>query len=310
MNNNQPLVSIIVPAYNHANYIRDCLMSIFRQTYRNLELIIIDDGSRDATAAVIETFLAEYGGRFARVEFRSRPNRGVSATLNELVSLSRGEWIHPLSSDDMYLDNKVEVIWQAYQEWGVPEVALIYGDTLFMDMDGNPIEMPKGVRPSPGPTHQGYLELFFANRLNGPTMAFRRQAIEAIGGFDESLPMEDWDCWLRLSARYPIGRVPEPVSRYRYHADNSHRGQARMLRAMLLTFGKFLARDAELLPATLIRKNWRKNLHRLYRWARREDPGFLPWLLLQALQSPLRLPTPADYTTAAKRIAHRLEGRS
>jgi len=307
MDSNSTLVSVIVPAYNHEKFVITCLDSIYRQTYRNIELIIIDDGSKDNTAKVIEKFLETHSDRFARVEFRSRPNRGVSATLNELISLCRGEWIFPLSSDDAYLDNKIDRLCQAYREWGVPETALIYGDTRFMDMEGRPLDIPLGVRPEAGVDRQGYLELFFANRLNGPSMAFRRQAIETIGGFDEALPMEDWDCWLRLAARYPIGRVPEYVCSYRYHADNSHRGQARMLRAMLLTFGKFLQNEGHLLPDRLVKKNWRKNLHRLYRWARRDDPSFLPWLVVKAIDVRFRRPAATDFFHAAARIQQRLE---
>jgi len=304
------LVSVIVPAYNHEKYVTACLESIYRQTYKNIELIIIDDGSKDRTAQLIEEFLEKHQGRFARVEFRSRANRGVSATFNELLSLCRGEWIFPLASDDEYLENKIEVLCRAYRDWGVPETALIYGDTLFMDMDGNPLDLPLGIRPEPGLDYQGYLGLFIANRLNGPSMAYRREAIMAIGGFDEDLPMEDWDCWLRLSARYPIGRVPEYVCRYRYHSENSHRAQARMLRAMLLTFGKFLKNDGELLPDKLVRKSWRKNLHRLYRWARREDPTLLPWLAGKAIVTLIRRPVAEDYFYGAARIQCQMEAKA
>ncbi len=307
MSHENSLVSVIVPAYNHELYVYECLMSIYNQTYKNIELIIIDDGSTDSTPDIVQTFLEEYSGRFSNVKFRSRPNKGLSSTLNEMLSLCRGVWIFPLASDDKYCTNKIELIIDAYKTWNVPEIALIYGDTLFMDMDGNPIDMPKDRRPLPGPDYKGYLELFMTNPLGGPCMAYRRQAIEAIGGFDESLPMEDWDCWLRLSARFPIARVPENVSYYRYHPYNSCKAQTRMLSALLKTFGKFLQSDRSLLSDAVIRRNWRKNLHRIYRWARKSDPKLLPILFVKAVKSLFTLPSVDEYFYFSDRIRSHID---
>ena len=78
-----PLISVAVPAYNHGRFIRDCLTSVRNQTYENLELVVIDDGSQDDTAQEVERFLRDHAARFSRTVFRSRPNRGVSATSNE-----------------------------------------------------------------------------------------------------------------------------------------------------------------------------------------------------------------------------------
>lgn len=302
-----PLISVAVPAYNHGRFIRDCLTSVRNQTYENLELVVIDDGSQDDTAQEVERFLRDHEARFSRTVFRSRPNRGVSATSNECIRLCRGEWVHLLGSDDLLREDKVAVQWRMFREWGDPDLALIYGDADSIDADGRIIERPPGIRPPPGPNRQGYLELFLANRIPNPTVALRRDAFERIGGFDESLFLEDWDCWLRLSARYPIARVPQVLASYRYHPGNTHRRQAEMLDAMLTSFGKFLRDEGERIPPGLLRKNWRKNLHRLYRWARRSDPACLPALALSEARATLTLPAPDDYFRYAARIHRRLE---
>jgi hypothetical protein len=131
----------------------------------------------------------------------------------------------------------------------------------------------------------------------------------AVGGFDESLFLEDWDCWLRLAARYSIGRVPQVLAFYRYHAGNTHLRQAEMLEAMLISFGKFLHNEKGRLPAHVVSQNWRKNLHRLWRWARKSDPTCLPLLALSSLKVLVTLPVADDYFRYAARIRRQLEGK-
>jgi alpha-1,3-rhamnosyltransferase len=303
----QPLFSVAVPSYNHGRFIRDCLLSVAAQTYPHLELVVIDDGSSDDTAEVIRSFIAEHEKRFARVVFRSRPNRGVSATSNECLQLCRGEWVHLLGSDDLLTPDKVAVQWQMLQEWDVPELGLVYADAGYIDGEGRALDKSLGTRPPPGPTRDGDRELFLANPIPNPTVALRREAFLAVGGFDETLFLEDWDCWLRIAARYPIARVPRVLAYYRYHAANTHRRQAEMLEAMLISFGKFLRDDRSRLPASVVRKNWRKNLHRLWRWARKADPGSLPLMVWSGLSSLSGLPDPEDYFRFASRIRRRLE---
>ena len=183
----QPLISVAIPAYNHERFIYDCLLSVFRQSYDPLELVVVDDGSSDGTADEIRRFLRDHEQRFARAVFRSRPNRGVSATSNECIRLCRGEWVHLLGSDDLLCPEKVAVQWQMYRQWGIPEIGLIYGDAGFIDADGRPLERSPGIRPPAGPDRQGYLELFLANRIPNPTVALRREAFLEAGGFGAKL---------------------------------------------------------------------------------------------------------------------------
>lgn len=273
------LVTVAIPAYNHEKFIVECLDSVKNQDYPNIELVIIDDGSRDSTPRLIERYLQEHGERFSRVVFKSRANRGVSATSNECFSNAQGEWVHLLGSDDLLKPGKVSRMMAKYQDWGVPDVALIFADADFIDING--VTIPRTVKEvfPPGPDRQAYRRLFLANRIPNPTVAIRREAFEAVGGFDESLFLEDWDMWLRLAARYPIARVPEVLSSYRYHSGNTHQRKTEMLEACLRTFAKFLEQHGDLLDASTVGQNWRKNLHRLLRWAKDNQRGLLPQLL-------------------------------
>ncbi len=89
-----PLVSVIIPAYNHENYVQECINSIIEQTYKNIELIIVDDGSKDSTWNKIQEMKAVCEKRFVRVHFETKENEGTCKTLNKLLSLAKGEFIY------------------------------------------------------------------------------------------------------------------------------------------------------------------------------------------------------------------------
>jgi alpha-1,3-rhamnosyltransferase len=302
-----PLASVAIPAYNHGHYIEACLASVRDQTYPRLELVVIDDGSRDDTLARTEAFLAAHGDRFERVVARTRPNRGVSATSNEAIEECRGEWVHLLGSDDLLYPDKVMAQHEAVRDWGDDDLGLVYADNDRVDATGAVLPAPTRPRPAPGPDHEAYRMLFLGNPVPNPTVALRREAFLKCGGFDEKLFLEDWDCWLRISARSGVARVPKVLAAYRYHPTNTHTNQPRMLEAMLRSFGKFLELHGELIPADLRRRSYRKNLHRLARWAKGDRPAALPRILWDAAASCGRVPQAADYHRYATLIRRTLD---
>ena len=290
-----PLVSVAIPAYNHGEYIEACLRSVHDQTYPNIELVVIDDGSTDDTRARIDHFLAAHEGRFTKVLVRSQTNRGVSATSNEAIEVCSAEWVHLLGSDDVLHPDKIMIQWQAIQTWSDPDLALVYADADYIDNYGVVLPKTQRDRSEPGPQHAAYQSLFLRNEITNPTVALRREAFLDIGGFDESLRLEDWDCWLRLAVKYSIARVPQVLASYRYHPGNSSRDQTMMLHAMLLTFARFLDNHGELIPAAIRKENYRKNLHRLYRWAKRNRPGLLMSIAADAVTTMFKTPNSGDY---------------
>ncbi|CAG0927662.1 MAG: hypothetical protein EFKGCFLK_02647 [Rhodocyclaceae bacterium] len=291
------LVSVAIPAYNHAAYIEACLASVCAQTYPELELVLIDDGSRDDTLEIARRFLEPHRERFRRIVLERQENQGVSAASNAVIQACRGEWVHLLGSDDVLHPRKVERIQQAIAEWACPELALVHADADTIDEHGRPVvRRRQKPRPAPGPDREAWRVLFLGdNFIVNPTVALRREAFLAVGGFDRNLALEDIDCWLRLSARYPVARVPEVLASYRKHPGNSLRRRVRMLAAQFHTFGKFLAEHPGLIAEDDVRRHFRRYLKRFWRRLRRQRPGLLPRVLAAQLKSRLRTPQAEDY---------------
>lgn len=297
-----PLQSVCIPAYNHERYIQACLDSVLHQTYPNIELIIIDDGSRDRTYDLAADFVAEHGVRFARVELLRQANRGLTGTCNRLLELARGEWIHVIASDDILYPRKVQVQWEAVQAWGAEDLALIHGDMNEIDAEGNVLLTHQHNTPQLRPQQRAFEQLLIRNFIYAPTVSTRRSAMLELGGYDENLAFEDLDCWLRLSRKFTIARVSEVVSGYRVHGANLSQQKDRLLAAHLEIHGKFLGIYGSEVPSDIQRACFRKNLLRVSRWAKRHHRSGLPKLLLARLTSYLRTPPAADFLALAQMI--------
>ena len=186
---NLPLVSAVIPTYNYAQYLPEAVESALAQTYPNMEVIVVDDGSTDRTREC----LAPYRERIAYIY---QPNRGLSAARNTGIAAARGEWIALLDSDDTWHPEKTALQLRAAE--GMDHLALV----------GSPPadRMPEHLAP---PVVR-VLEVrdFLLNVPLGPSSALiRRRCLEDVGLFDESLTsVEDRDMWLRLSARFGRSR--------------------------------------------------------------------------------------------------------
>lgn len=292
------LVSVAIPAYNHAAYIEACLASVCDQTYPELELVLIDDGSKDDTLEVARRFIEPRRARFRRIVLERQENQGVSAASNAAIAACRGEWVHLLGSDDVLHPNKVERIQQAIAEWNCADLALVHADADMIDRYGHPIDggRLRRPRPAPGPERGAWSWLFFNRQyIFNPTLALRREAVLSIGGFDSNLALEDLDCWLRLSTRYAFARIPEVLASYRKHPENSSRRRVRMLGALFQTYGKFLAEYPGLIPELDVRRHFRRNLKRFWRRMRGKQPWLFPLVMGAWVKSHLSTPQPEDY---------------
>lgn len=287
-----PLVSVAIPAYNHAPFLNACLESVRVQTYPNLELVIVDDGSTDQTLAVAQQFAATHAQRFQHLTILHQANRGVSATANRAIAACRGTWVHLLGSDDVIYPDKILRQQQAIHDWNEPSLALVYSDMDFLNAAGQIISSATRKRPHPGPEHQAYLWLISRNLIANPSVALHREAFLAIGGFDERLALEDLDAWLRLSVKHAIARMPGVVAGYRRHGSNTSAQQLLMFEGHWETLGNFAAQHGALIPAALWRACLRRRLHSFGRWVRKHAPHLLPILAADALLSTLRTPKP------------------
>ncbi len=124
--NNLPLVSVVVPCYNHEKYVKETIESIINQTYKNIELIVIDDGSKDNSVQVIQEMADKHGFTFVH-----RPNKGLSATLNEGIRLSKGKYFCAIASDDILMLEKIEK--QVTFMEANPEYGMCYGKILYFE---------------------------------------------------------------------------------------------------------------------------------------------------------------------------------
>ncbi|HUR64621.1 MAG TPA: glycosyltransferase [Candidatus Thermoplasmatota archaeon] len=223
-----PLVTVAVPLHNHAKYLRACLDSVAAEDYPELELLVVDDGSTDASLRLAEQWVAENGHRFRRCEVRSQPNRGICATLNRLVRESQGEFIVPLASDDRLLPGGIAPRVRLLQE--APASLAVLANTRVIDAAGN-VLADDGLfrffrlnrRYVKDPRSRA-AELLLNWSLAGPVLLVRRSAYLEPGGiglYDEAMAFEDRDFFLRVLAR-PDGLLfhDAPVAEYRVHGGN------------------------------------------------------------------------------------------
>ncbi|WP_162799234.1 glycosyltransferase [Nocardioides sp. 616] len=221
-----PLVSVLVPSYNHARFIDECLDSVRDEDWPFLELLIVDDASSDDCYQRATAWVAQHGSRFARVEIvRHEVNRGVGATMNELVAMSRGEYLVPLASDDLLIRGGISQRLEALNSSHSPQGAVI-GDAWLIDEEGHRLQESAFVV-----LHRANMEALRHARtmrreliLNwsvpGPVLMFHRNLLEAYEGkmYLEGVRAEDRDLYLRIMARDALVFVDAPVAWYRQHS--------------------------------------------------------------------------------------------
>ncbi len=234
-----PLVSIVTPTYNQADFLRDTLESVLAQDYPRIEYQVLDDGSTDATPEV----LAEYSDRVA---VERHTNRGQTPTINKGWERAQGDILIWLNSDDTFLPGAVTKAVNYLQEY--PDVGIVFGDTLFTRPDGEPIERSKSQ------TGFDYREFVLQcqNPIAQPSAFIRREVIEDIGLLDPIYYyFMDWDFWLRAGIRHKIAYFPELLSTYRLHPESKTIAQADKAAPELeYMYGKFFARTD--LPANIL----------------------------------------------------------
>jgi glycosyltransferase involved in cell wall biosynthesis len=216
-----PKISVIIPCYNQAQYLRDAVQSIILQTEGDWECIIVDDGSNDNTRDVALSLAA----RDSRIQYVHQLNRGLAGARNRGLDAARGRYIQFLDADDLIKENKFEFQLAAVTS-GV-ELELIYCDYYGCSIDNPEIELPKRyVSPRLSPDNPLYdLASKWEVQLSIPVHCFlfdSRFFREYQCCFDESLPNhEDWDCWMRVLALNPrLVYVDQKLAIYRYR-DNS-----------------------------------------------------------------------------------------
>jgi glycosyltransferase involved in cell wall biosynthesis len=203
MNGDLPLVSVVIPAYNHADYLDEAIRSVLDQDYPNVELIVLDDGSTDDTSEVLE----KYTGRFY---WETQENMGQYATLDKGWRMSEGEVLAYLSADDVLLPNAIGT--SVRHLFANPDAVLTYCDYYLIDASSSVI---RKVRAPEFDYKEMVAKLICSP---GPGAFFLRSAYDATGEWDASLrQIGDYDYWIKLGLRGRFVKIPEMLAALRVH---------------------------------------------------------------------------------------------
>lgn len=208
----EPKVSIVIPVYNGSDYLAEAIESSLAQTYGNLEIVVVNDGSKDdgQTARIARS----YG---ERIRYFEQPNGGVASALNLAISHATGDYVSWLSHDDLYYTDKVASQVEVLAGTVDRDRVVLYGDyTVFLD---DAVDKLTEMRlPDTSPEQFRYF-ITTQNCLHGCTLLLPKRAFEECGGFDVMLrTTQDYDLWYRIAAKYRFIHVPKLLVKARAHA--------------------------------------------------------------------------------------------
>ncbi|MBP8022142.1 MAG: glycosyltransferase [Azonexus sp.] len=228
-----PLVTVIIPSYNHCDYIEASILSVVAQTHPAIQLIVIDDGSVDGSQALIDALAQEHGFTFLAHE-----NRGVCATLNRALALAEGEYVVTFGSDDIMLADRIER--QLAHMVQHPEVGCVGARKHIIDGQGRRTQSASARERVKSYSFPELLRK--AKAVGAPTAMYRLQAMQEVGGYDERITLEDFQMSLRIaSLGYRVDILPFPVTCYRVHDRNYSRSYRRHFRNDLMLLRAFKA---------------------------------------------------------------------
>lgn len=243
-----PLVSVCIPAYNHEKYVQETIQSIINQTYQNLELIILDDGSKDKTWQKIQEMEAVCKKRFTEVYFATKQNEGTSKTLNKLIDLAHGEFIYMFSSDDLVKPQAIErevAFLSEHKDYG-----LCVGDDEIIDSQSRRAYWDKDrklVYNKKEAVYKTFVEFlseyhgfdFTSEKFGSYKLLYhdnhvpngfllRKSILDKIGGYNPKAPVEDWYLMMQISKYCKMKYINEILFSYRWHDSNSIKNSDKM----------------------------------------------------------------------------------
>lgn len=222
MNKEFPLISVVVPVYNHADYVEECLNSLKAQDYPNIEILICDDGSTDGSVVVIKQWLLDNPSK--NITFYEQKNKGVCVTLNKLIMLACGEYIALCASDDALTSNSLSARYDFLVNEGKRAVI---SDSFTIDEHSNIVD-----NSSISQLYRGNLNRLSNDIVNecvynwaiaGPVLLIKKSLYDSIGLYDVTLLTEDRDFYLRLLAGGHLTFINQPLAKYRVHSGNASR---------------------------------------------------------------------------------------
>lgn len=243
-----PRVTVIVTCYNYAKYLEGCLLSILNQTYKDYELLIVNDGSTDNSDEVISRFLNN-----DKITYINQNNTGQAIATNNGIMRASGELIAFLDADDLWEPTKLEKQVSLFTR---DSIGVVYSRIRFMNEEGQPLDMKlTGKYYTP---RAGYVTgaLLFENFVPYSSTIVRKECFNKFGMFNPEYKNGlDWDLWLRISKEFEFDFVDEPLLTYR----TGHPGQLtsnveRSVQCSDLIFDRFIKSNPGVAPEKMIRK--------------------------------------------------------
>ncbi|MEQ8540075.1 MAG: glycosyltransferase family A protein [Coleofasciculus sp. D1-CHI-01] len=242
-----PLVSVIIPAYNAEAFIEKTLKSVLSQTYQNLEVLVVDDGSQDRTPEIIKS-IAQHD---KRVIVLHQKNAGVAAARNLGIETSQGEFIAPIDADDIWYPENLEKQVQCFLE-SDPSVGLVYSWSVDIDQD----DVPTGIFRAAKIEGEVYVTLVCHNFIgNASSSMIHRDCFEQIGGYNcqfkeqDAQGCEDWDLYLSIAEVYQFRVVPEFLVGYRKMTNSMSRDYTKMAKSHTLVMQSVRQKHPEIRTA-------------------------------------------------------------
>lgn len=210
-----PRVSILLTCFNHIRYLPECWQGIRAQTFRDFEVIAIDDGSTDGTREWLKA-----NAKDAKLLFNEN-NLGTYASLNRGLEEAKGDFIAILNDDDLWAPKKLEAQLALFERH--PKVGLVHTDGGFIDGEGKPLAgSPLGFEFPRTETGNAIIPLLYANKIIASAALVRKSCFDEVGSFNpEYFGSGDWEMWLRIVEKWDIGYVDEKQTFYRVHGDNA-----------------------------------------------------------------------------------------
>ncbi len=263
-----PLISVVIPSYNHERFVQATIQSILEQTYENIELLIVDDCSPDDTSKKILEYASLCKSRFRRFEFiQNDHNHGLCYNLNQMLKLCNGEFYCVVASDDIFHKKKVELQVADFCSHPSPEIAFSWTNGLYIDENSqfiNENNSPRklvedsyGLETNTLTGAENYERIFAKGwHISTPSLMLRREATQSVGGYDESTTLEDIDICLKLLRRYNCRYLVQSLVYYRIHDGNF---VTRHQETFKSDYVRILQREKEFCRTHNLSKAWKRN---------------------------------------------------
>jgi glycosyltransferase involved in cell wall biosynthesis len=220
-----PIVTVICSCFNHEKFVIESIASVLNQSYKNIQLIVVDDSSSDKSVKVIEESLKDY----PKIQFiKNKKNLSITKSFNHAMQFAKGDFIIDLAADDVLLSQCVEIQIKAFQNSTYKNTAIVYGNAELIHENGNHFcnyfEVNQNLEViKPKASGDIYAEVISADTVICSVAAmYKKSVFEELNGYDERLEYEDFDFWLRVSRKYNIEFIDQILVKKRVLSSSLH----------------------------------------------------------------------------------------